>query len=275
MGRMKELLIDQYQESKEEWIRDWLGLEPDDTGDEHSAEWIEAELEFESHQDYLADKAAYEYEIELEQQQEIEWLKANPHVDIFKSYSRSLQEITKIDNGSNNRQLILMQVAYTVTIMESCLSEMLKSLVISSSDYMRNALCNIEELKERNFSLLSAYDLESKLPIEKIVLDCLSEMLYHNLPKVMKVYAAILNNRYPKDMDLSALMKLASLRHDIVHRDGKKKDGTRIIITSDDVIKYIDMVRSFLSIMNVYITSAVKIDQDKKIANAAAKIRPF
>jgi len=74
---------------------------------------------------------------------------------------------------------------------------------------------------------------------------------------------------------LSALMKLASLRHDIVHRDGKKKDGTRIIITSDDVIKYIDMVRSFLSIMNIYITSAVKIEQDKRIANAAAKIETF
>lgn len=153
MGLVKRQLEDMQEERKEEWIREHLGLDEDDEIDELSIEYGEAEFQFHEYQDHLADEAAYQFALEEEQEREIEWLKSNPHLDIFKNHSRSLESIISLNTIENSETLIKMQVAYSVTILESCLSEMLKSVVLSSDFYIRNAVSHVKGLKDTTVSL--------------------------------------------------------------------------------------------------------------------------
>ncbi|MEG3899842.1 MULTISPECIES: hypothetical protein [unclassified Microcoleus] len=52
------------------------------------------------------------------------------------------------------------------------------------------------------------------------------EVIYHNLPKVSKMYEATLGLLFPS---ISELQKDISVRHDIVHRNGKTQEGNEII----------------------------------------------
>lgn len=261
MGLVKSLLDDMQEERKEEWIREHLGLDEDSELDELSIEYRDAEFQFHEYQDHLADEAAYQFELEEEQEREIEWLKKNPHLNIFKNYSSALEAVLSLNTIENNETLIKMQVAYSVTILESCLSEMLKSVVLSSDCYIRNAVSHVKGLKETTVSLKEIIDDGSI--IERRVINFLSDMLYHQIPKVLNTYEVILQATQPKGLQLGELIKLTKLRHDIVHRDGKTIEGKKISLTSNDVDNSVSLVRGFLAIISGYISSAIIANHNK------------
>ncbi|HFF9520081.1 TPA: HEPN domain-containing protein [Serratia marcescens] len=261
MGLVKSLLDDMQEERKEEWIREHLGLDEDSELDELSIEYGEAEFQFHEYQDHLADEAAYQFELEEEQEMEIEWLKKNPHLDIFKNYSSALEAVLSLNSIENNETLIKMQVAYSVTILESCLSEMLKSVVLSSDRYIRNAVSHVKGLNDTTVSLKEILDDGSI--IEKRVMNFFSDILYHQIPKVLNIYEVVLQAKQPKENRLGELVKLIKLRHDIVHRDGKTIEGKRIPLTSNDVDNSVNLVRVFLTIVSGYISSAIITNEEK------------
>ena len=55
----------------------------------------------------------------------------------------------------------------------------------------------------------------------------------------------VLGVEFPKDM--GELFKSILIRHDIVHRNGKTKDGTAHALTDADIRKLIGTVGSFVS----------------------------
>lgn len=59
MGLVKSQLDDIQEERKEDWIRDYMGLDEDDELDELSSEYLEAEYQYQELQDHLADEAWY------------------------------------------------------------------------------------------------------------------------------------------------------------------------------------------------------------------------
>lgn len=148
-----------------------------------------------------------------------------------------------------------MQVAYCVTILESCLSEMLKSVVLSSGDFLANAVTNVKDLQSSTVSLKEL--LKESNIIEKRVMSHLSDLHYHNIPKVLNTCEAVLKTPKPKGLQLSEVIKLTKLRHDIVHRDGKSIDGIKISLSEKDVNASVKVVSEFLTDVSQYITSAV------------------
>lgn len=280
MGLVKSLMDDMQDERKEEWIREHLGLDEDSELDELSIEYRDAEYQFQEYQDHLADEAAYQFELEEEQEREIEWLKSNPHLNIFKNYSRALESIISLNTIENNETLIKMQVAYSVTILESCLSEMLKSVVLSSNCFIRNAVFHVKGLNETTVSLKDILD-DSSI-IERQVMNFFSGMLYHQIPKVLNVYEVVLQTTQPKGIRLGDLINLIKLRHDIVHRDGKTVEGKKLSLTSNDVDNSVSLVRGFLSIISGYISTAIianlkKIEEEEDLKKEAflKNIPPF
>lgn len=261
MGLVKRQLEDMQEERKDEWIREYLGVDEDNELDECSEEYCDAEYQYDELQDHLADEAAYKYELEEEQQREIEWLKRNPHLEIFKNYCRALDSILSLNTVENNETLIKMQVAYSVTILESCVSEMLKSVVLSSDAFLKNAITHVKGLNETSVSLKEV--LNDGLIVEKRVVNFLSEMLYHHIPKVLNTYQAILQCPQPKGLPLGELIKLTTLRHDIVHRDGKTTGGNQIVLSSKDVDNSVSHVRIFLTIISGYISSSIVVNLKK------------
>ena len=67
--------------------------------------------------------------------------------------------------------------------------------------------------------------------------------MYHNLGKLKGIYLDVLN------VDLGDIKQLSSavnIRHDIVHRNGKDKDGNERHINKCEVIEVADMVNEFI-----------------------------
>ncbi len=211
VGATKDWVMQVEESRREEWIRERLSS-PD--LEEDSEEWQLLEKDYDEYQDFLSDMAMEEYENE-------KWLKQHPHTEIYKIAINLLEQIKEEGKQSTSEVFIKMKIAYIVTIMENCLSEMIKSVVLSHNRYVENAIRNINELKAKNISLSELINKESNA--NKYVQEYLSDILYHRIQLVVEIYKAVLQpKQYPR-FPLKNINELMKLRHDIVHRNGKTK----------------------------------------------------
>lgn len=221
-----------------------------DLEDESAKEWYE-----ESNFDFMR-----------EQQLEIEWLRKNPHNEILASSIDRLDSIIALKLTEDSDFFIKMQFSYAVTVMESCLQEMLKSLVMTSDFYIENALGNIHELSVQKYSLSEAFKIDVRKNLRNRVLEHLSSLLYHKIDKVVEIYRAILDMKDISRVDKSSVSKITSLRHDIVHRDGKTMKGLEIYMTFDDLYCYIESIKRFISEMHGFISDSVENQEAIQLA---------
>jgi len=80
--------------------------------------------------------------------------------------------------------------------------------------------------------------------IRDIVKKELLELLYHNLPKISGIYKDTLDIQFPS---IKEVMKLINIRHDLIHRNGKNKDGNVIEISKEKLIDTISTIKKFIS----------------------------
>ncbi|EDS5055792.1 hypothetical protein B1Q49_004378, partial [Salmonella enterica] len=119
MGATKDWVMEVEESRREQWIRERLSS-PD--LEEDSEEWQLLEQDYDDYQDFLSDMAREEYENE-------KWLKQHPHTAIYEIAINLLEQIKEEGQQTTSEVFIKMKTAYIVTIMENCLSEMIKSVV--------------------------------------------------------------------------------------------------------------------------------------------------
>lgn len=95
---------------------------------------------------------------------------------------------------------------------------------------------------------------ETNLDVKSLVLKYVSDILYHNIPNVVEMYEQVLGIKL--DIDISKVVKVTKLRHDIVHRNGKTIDGTMISVSSKDFTQAIDHIKEFAGSLQVAINEA-------------------
>jgi hypothetical protein len=253
MSSIKEHFFEIQSERADEWIRERLD---DQDADEESEEWQELANEYGNYQDHLMEEAEFKAELE--------WLRENGSSLIHKFFIGELDALKKItdDNLSNNsnmafllnNQLIFkMSYAYAVTLLEAFLGDSLKSLISEYPKYLANAIANVDELKKARFSLseLSASNIEvSSLAIRKI-----SELLFHNIPKAKLVYEKVLGKKL--NIDISKIVKVTDVRHNIVHRNGATLDNESITITITDLDDAISHIKKFAEELQSEINSEI------------------
>ncbi|WKL82055.1 MULTISPECIES: hypothetical protein [Raoultella] len=252
MGSMKKWAMIRVESEREEWIRARLSS-PD--LEEDSEEWQLLEKEYDDYQQLIEDEAYNEYE-------EQKWLEENPHTTIFDTSISLLKEIEEEGKIHKNETFIKMQISYSITIMESCLSEMIKSVVASHEIYMSNAIKNIDELKGKNIPLSDL--LNKQNTPEKYVQEYLSGLLYHKISKIFEVYKAILQPGKRIHVDMSDVIKLTRRRHDIVHRNGKTVNGDAILFEYKDLESTFSIVKRFLISMKEIISDAIEYHENEQ-----------
>jgi len=129
-----------------------------------------------------------------------------------------------------------------IACLETYLSDAFINTVLSRETYLNSFIGTFKDFKDQKFSLNELPDLFSKK--EEIAKKAMLEVIYHNLPKVSKMYEATLNIVFPK---FSEIQKSVLIRHDLAHRNGKTKDGTEIIVNNLMVDDIISKVESFIS----------------------------
>ena len=243
MGRMSDLMIDMQNEQADLWIRERL---EDQNVDEDSEEYRELAEEYSNLQDFLWEQAEFE--------EDLKWLKENGSSIVHKNFIEEINGLKSVLKSANtlNKPYMIYRMAYahSVTLLEAFLSDTVKAL-ISESENMFMRSIGIEELKKARYSLefLAQNNVEPK----SLAIKELSRILYHNIPKVKKMFEIILNHKV--EIDISKVVKITKVRHDIVHRNGMTSDGDSIMLTEKDIIEAINNIELFSNELEKIITS--------------------
>ncbi|HHH1742701.1 TPA: hypothetical protein ACPY9J_002237 [Yersinia enterocolitica] len=247
-----------YQDAEEERSDNWIRARLSDPDlDENSDEWQKLAQEYDDFRNYMEDMAREEYE-------EKQWLKNNPHTDIYDSSISLLDEILDERKEHTSETFYKMQIAYCVTIMESCLGDMIKSLVLSDNRYRNYAVYQIDDLRKKEIKLVYLIDEEDV--VSKSVQEYLTGITYHDIPIVERTYRAILQIKKYKNIDTTKVNALTTLRHDIVHRNGKTREGNDSIkFDYNAVIEAFDTTKIFLTEMKDMISAAIKYHEEKQM----------
>lgn len=144
----------------------------------------------------------------------------------------SLKALSDIDNLPNETQIILYRLLYANAIMylEAYLNKKAKEIAFHDDESIRKFVENCKDFSEKKLNLQEIYRRLGALESE--IKEYLDSLLYHNLFKIKVLYLEC----FGIDLgDLKELSKKVAKRHDIVHRNGKTKEGNDLNISKADV----------------------------------------
>lgn len=222
-----------------EWIDENF---PDINEEDDPEEWEEAMCAFHA---YCENQERLEQERHW--QEEFDYYVSLPLNEPYSRLRGDIRElkamITHMDDPGFTPTFAKMIYAHAVTVLEVYLQSITKALILSSDQYLRNTISNVEPFCREKFKL-SEISLEED-GIKKFVLGKLSDNLFHNIPKSLAVIGGVINKQLIQQMDISDIENVTSIRHDIVHRNGQNKDGENIDISMDSTLRALVVVETF------------------------------
>lgn len=245
MGRQKELWMQlQDEQPMREWIDDNFGVL-----DEGSGEWFDAVNEYRLQQEIQSIQDMMDL-----QQYDYDYFNGRSVSDAFETFLYDIDELSKMLEKANEDLLtptfLKMVYAHSVTVMEVFLEDVVKGLVASDNQYLKNTIRNVQPFDKGRFNLNEISVEEDG--IKKFVLSKLSENLFHNIPKVVNILCGVLEKKI--DINVDAIIEITSVRHDVVHRNGKNKDGELIDVNYESVNEVVTTVREFGTAILLFIT---------------------
>lgn len=118
-----------------------------------------------------------------------------------------------------------------VTTLETYLSDAFTNTVLNSSLLLRRFVETTPDFKKQKLSLADLFTAMDD--IEEIAKDHLRQLVWHDLARVKPMYRDVLDVDFP---DSTPIFRAVKTRHDLVHRNGKTKEGEVIPIDKGHVL---------------------------------------
>lgn len=164
--------------------------------------------------------------------------------DPFGMLTERLTQIEAILTVTGNPQSIQLtiQLAHgaAITAMEAYLWDIVAYWVANDEDTLRNLVATNRDFQAKTLQLSTIFERIEGLKAEVELY--LQELVWHRLDKIKPLIASGLKINVP---DICDLMKEVLVRHNIVHRGGRTKDGKPIEVSIDNVRSAAEMVRAF------------------------------
>lgn len=157
---------------------------------------------------------------------------------------QTLAEIAPL-SAETKKQLLQLLYANLISNLEAFLCDTIISYVSNDEAAKQRFLCTYEPLAEQKFpmkSLIAKYK-----GLNSIIVNALKAIVYHNLDLVSKIYKNTAKVDFPSD---PLIEKAIIIRHDIVHRNGKDKDGNPTVIIEDNVKELAEHIDDFIQKIN-------------------------
>ncbi len=148
--------------------------------------------------------------------------------DAFDTFKRAIQNVremlAEIADKPQLEPVYALLYANIISTLETYLSDTFINLVLHDQDLLRQFLETTPEFKQRSVSFSEVLVVAEKVPEEakRYLLD----VVWHNLAKVQVMYRDTLGVDFGRA--ITSVARAIPIRHDIVHRNGKKKDGTKV-----------------------------------------------
>lgn len=130
-----------------------------------------------------------------------------------------------------------------VTILECYLSDFFISRIKEDSKLLRRLIETTPTFKEQKIRVSDVF--QTMDAIEKRANSYLASLVWHRLDDVSKLYEKVLGVIFPSDRN--ALNNAIKVRHELVHRNGKKQDGTEHEIGEADIRSVIKIAEELVS----------------------------
>lgn len=153
----------------------------------------------------------------------------------YSNFKESVDRIESLLGVSMDQELqqiyFRMIFVNVITALETFLSDAFINKVSADQSLVRKFVETNPDFAKQKFTLKELFQRSDsiKADVEKYLL----AQIWHNLAQVKPMYESTLGITFPND--LKAIFKAILLRHDIVHRNGKTRDGNEHIITKTEV----------------------------------------
>ncbi|MFW6116256.1 MAG: hypothetical protein ACOC6F_00880 [bacterium] len=133
-----------------------------------------------------------------------------------------------------------------ISAMEAYLSDAFFHVVFADVSARQRFVETNPDFQKRKFCLSDIYERMETLQEE--VAKCLSNVIYHRLGKVKRMYRDALHIDFPED--LSPISRAVNARHDIVHRSGRRKEGKALRLEREDVANLVDEIVALVDVVD-------------------------
>ncbi len=170
----------------------------------------------------------------------------NPHTRFYDVFCNSLAEVMELaDQGQalgNQTLLAKVLFANVITALEAYLSDTLVYTIISFPPLVRCLVESDPEFQRRKIELKDLFRRHDAIKSE--VGEYLEGLMYHNLSKVRELYRTTLRVEFPREM--GDIFRAVEDRHDIVHRNGRRRTGEIVELSMNAVKGIADAAKLFV-----------------------------
>ncbi len=117
-----------------------------------------------------------------------------------------------------------------ITALECYLSDFFMARIKGDKSLLRRLIETTPTFKEQRLAVSEVF--QTMDAIEKRANNHLTSLVWHRLEQVRKLYDNVLGVSFP---DVTALHSAIAVRHDLVHHNGRKPDGTEHELTETDI----------------------------------------
>lgn len=148
-----------------------------------------------------------------------------------------------------------MIFAETVSSMEAYLGDTLQGAVLTEPKAMQRLAIKDKELSTEKVPLSTI--LANPEVVSDRIRSYLKGLLYHNLPKIEAIFKIALEvDIFPDEALKIRLLELVQIRHDVVHRNGKDKNGAEHSFPAEWVTQAMEDVRKFVETVEASVVRA-------------------
>lgn len=151
--------------------------------------------------------------------------------DTFSSAILDIEKLLEAKIDSSVEDCFCRQIFVgVITALESYLADAFVNTVMNDPSRLRLFIETTPEFQKEKFSLADVYKVSQG--IDQRASEYLADVVWHNLPRVKAMFDDTLGIKLP---DIGDLMKAVVKRHDLVHRNGKMKNGGQWLISREDI----------------------------------------
>lgn len=166
--------------------------------------------------------------------------------DLYLTFCESIENLRKLVNleieDKSLEEILYRQIFISIFgTLETFLSDTFINFTMDNDDYLQNFVESHPEFKKRKFELCEIF--QSYGSIRETAKKVMIDTIYHDLPKIKEMYASTFKIDFP---ELKDIIKLVSIRHDLVHRNGKTKEGEKVVVDREMIEKVFKLISEFV-----------------------------
>jgi hypothetical protein len=195
----------------------------------------------------------------------------------FEAFIESIDSTQKllqleVDKTSKSHFYQLLYASVIIAI-ESFLSDAFITTVLSSEEYQRKLLETDPKFKKKTLTMNDFFERQKN--IKKYIETYLkSEVMWHNLQKVSKMYKSVFDISFnDSEATIKDIYKAICVRHDIVHRNGKKKDGHNHCLSKHSVISLIEEISCLAKWIEEQLPELPSYGEEKDLVDCEKNLR--